>query len=121
MLESFRNGGLVMFPTALFGALLVAAAIRYAMKPESRLIPLQLALAILTLSTGALGFVSGLIKSTTSVGSLSPGQAMQLATIGFGESLCNVGLALALIGLAALAACVGAARQARVIEALSLS
>jgi hypothetical protein len=111
MLDSFRLGGFPMFPTLLFGALLVAAAARYAMKPEARFVPLQLALGILTLSSGALGFVSGLIKTTTNVGGLEPSRAMHITTVGFGESLCNVGLALGLVTLAALAACIGAARR----------
>ena len=68
MLESFRLGGFAMFPTALFGALLLGAALRYARTPDARFIPLQVALAILTLATGALGFVTGLIASTTHLG-----------------------------------------------------
>ena len=111
MFDSFRLGGFPMFPTLLFGALLVVAAARYAMKPEARFVPLQIALGVLTLSSGALGFVSGLIKTTINVGGLEPSRAMHLTTIGFGESLCNVGLALGLVTLAALAACIGAARR----------
>jgi hypothetical protein len=111
MLESFRLGGIGMIPTAFFGVLLVGAALRYASKPEARWIPLQVALAVLTLAMGGLGFVMGLVKTTTNLGGLQPPIAVKIAAIGFGESLCNVGLALALLTLAAMAACVGAARK----------
>jgi hypothetical protein len=111
MLESFRLGGIGMIPTALFGVLLVGAALRYASKPEARWIPLQISLAVLTLAMGGLGFVMGLVKTTTNLGGLEPPLAVKIAAIGFGESLCNVGLAFALLTVAAMAACIGAARR----------
>jgi DNA polymerase-4 len=52
MLEIFRNGGFGMYPTALFGLLMLAVAARYAVRPESRWIPLQISLGIVTLSVG---------------------------------------------------------------------
>ena len=111
MLESFKMGGPGMIPTAFFGVLLVIAALRYATKPEARWIPLQISLAVLTLATGALGFVAGLIKTTTNLAGLEPALAVKIAAIGFGESLCNVALALAVIGVAAIGACVGTMRK----------
>ena len=116
MLDSFRLGGFAMFPTALFGALLLGAALRYARTPDARFIPLQVALAILTLATGALGFVTGLIASTTHLGEVPTSKAMQILAIGFGESLNNLGLALATLTLAASLAAVGTARQLRTAE-----
>jgi len=111
MLEAFRMGGWAMMPTALMGTLLVAAAVKWAIRPEARLVPLQIALAILTLSTGALGFVTGLIVSATALGSVPPEKVVQIAAIGFGESLCGVALALAMIALAAAAGTIGAVRR----------
>ena len=110
-LESFRMGGPGMIPTAFFGLLLLGVAIRYAMKPDPRWVPLQIALGVLTLAMGGLGFVMGLVKTTTHLGGLEPPLAVKIAAIGFGESLCNVGLALALLTIAAMAVCVGAARR----------
>lgn len=111
MIESFRLGGFPMFPTLLFGLMLVAAAVRYAMKPEMRWVPLQIALAVLTLASGAFGFVTGLILTTINAGGAGA-KMSQLTTVGFGESLCNMSLAFALVAAAALAACIGAARLA---------
>lgn len=116
MLEAFREGGWGMFPTALFGVLSLAVAIRYATRPSNRWIPLQIALAILTLATGALGFVTGLIASATHVGGVEPGRVVQLFAVGFGESLHNVSLALATLSLAAMLVSVGAVRQLRVVD-----
>ena len=111
MFEAFRMGGWAMMPTALFGTLLVAAAAKWALRPEARLVPLQLALAILTLSTGALGFVTGMIMSATHLGEVPSGRVVQIAAIGFGESLCGVALALTMIAIAAGVGTIGAVRR----------
>lgn len=112
MLESFREGGWAMMPTALLGTLLFAVALRYATKPEARWVPLQVSLALATLATGSLGFVAGLVKSATALGGVPPGRAGRIFAIGFGESLQNVGLALTLLALSALVVSFGAARAA---------
>jgi hypothetical protein len=112
MLEIFRNGGVLMYPTALFGLLLLAVAARYAVRPESRWIPLQISLGIVTLSVGAAGFVAGLIATTTHLAQTGD-RAGLIGAVGFGESLNNVALALVLVALAATATTVGVARTAR--------
>ena len=112
MLDAFRLGGFGMWPTALFGALLVAASIRYARSPERRLVPLQLSLGVVTLAAGGLGFVTGLIKSTMAIEGAGPDKRW-IWVVGMGEALTNVALALALVTLAALAASIGAVRIAR--------
>jgi hypothetical protein len=111
MIESFRMGGWGMYPTALFGLLLLMVAVRYAIRPDARTIPLQIALGIVTLTTGLLGFVTGLIATTTHLSGVAPPKLIPIAAAGFGESLTNVGLALAMIAFAALAVCVGAIRK----------
>lgn len=113
MIEIFKNGGFGMFPTALFGLILLAVSARYAVRPDKRMVPLQLALGILTLATGALGFVTGLITTTKHLWELPADRMGLVAAVGFGESLHNLALAFALVALGALAACVGAARIAR--------
>jgi hypothetical protein len=113
MREMFHTGGFGMYPTAAFGLLLIAVAIRYAIKPESRYIPLQVTLALLTLLSGALGFVTGIITSFSAMGGVpGEGSSKWIPLIGAAESLHNVALALALIILGSIAASVGAARIA---------
>lgn len=113
MLESFRLGGWGMYPTAVFGLLLLAASVRYAIRPDGRWVPLQIALGILTLAAGSLGFVTGLIATTTHLDEVPVDRVTLIGALGFGESLHNVSLALVLVVLGALAASVGAARLTR--------
>jgi len=111
MREMFHLGGFGMYPTTIFGLMLVAACVRYAVSPERRFVPLQVSLGIVTLASGGLGFVTGVVKSITA-GGVGPDQRW-LWVVGLGESLTNVVLALMLIVLGALAATVGALRLAR--------
>jgi hypothetical protein len=112
MMNMFHEGGWGMIPTALFGAVLVAASLKYALSPERRFVPLLLSLGILTMAAGGLGFVTGLIKSAQAAGSM-PDKSV-IWVVGMGESLNNVALALGLVALGAIAASVGALRIARV-------
>ncbi len=114
MSEAFHMGGWGMYPTAFFGLLLVAAAIRYAMSPERRFVPIQVSLAIVTLASGGLGFVTGMIKSALAIEGAGPDKRW-IWVLGMGESLNNVALAFALLTLAGLAASVGALRLARAV------
>lgn len=113
ILHHFRDGGFGMFPTLLFGLLLVAVGARYAMKPERRLVPLLVALNVLTLAAGALGFVSGIITTARYLGDVPNADRSYVAIEGLGESLNNVAMALVFVVLAALAATLGAWRIAR--------
>jgi hypothetical protein len=110
--EAFYLGGWGMYPTAVFGLLLIGVAIRYAVKPEARFIPLQITLGLLTFFAGTLGFVTGLIASFSHLGEVQ-GANSYIPLIGAAESLHNVALALALVITAVLATSVGAARIAR--------
>lgn len=101
-----------MYPTLVFGLLLVAASVRYAMKPERRLVPLQISLGLVTLMAGGLGFTTGLIKSFGAMGEVVP-ENRWIWMLGTSEALNNIGLALALTLIAGLAASVGALRIAR--------
>ncbi len=113
MREMFHIGGFGMYPTAAFGLLLIAVAIRYAIKPESRYIPLQITLGLLTLFSGALGFTTGIITSFSAMGGVpGDGSSKWIPLIGAAESLYNVALALALIIVGVIAASVGTARIA---------
>jgi hypothetical protein len=112
ILESFHNGGWGMWPTLVVGLSMIGVSARYAVSPEKRFVPLIVASSTLTLLSGALGFVTGLIAATTT--SFSAIEARPtLAVAGFGESLNNVGLAITLLAVGMIAVTVGAARIAR--------
>lgn len=112
MIEAFHMGGWGMYPTLMFGLLMLAASIRYAVSPERRFVPLQVSLGVLTLMAGALGFVTGVIKTFTLIGDVTPDKRW-IWMLGVGESLNCIGLALVLSVLAALAASAGAYRLSR--------
>ena len=80
---------------------------------EARWVPLQLALAVLTLTTGPLGFVCGVIVTTQHLDELPAERVTLIGAVGLGESLHNVGLALVLMMLAGLLTSVGALRLTR--------
>ncbi len=106
MLNGFRDGGFVMFPTLFIGLALLALAVRYARRPERRLLPLLGALGLLTMTSGALGFVMGAMKSLYAQDRVPDGMRW-LSLLGIAESLNNVGLALLLLFLAAALATIG--------------
>lgn len=112
MLDIFREGGAGTIPTALFGVLLVVAAIRYALSPDKRYVPLLVSSGAVTLACGGLGFATGVVKSLSAADRVKDGERWILA-IGVSESLQNLVLAFALVSLGAIAATVGAARIAR--------
>jgi len=113
LLEMFRDGGWGMAPTLLFGLMLLAASIRFARAPESRLVPLLVALNWLTITAGSLGFISGVITlcgPLSGAGIVEPGR---IAFEGIAESLYNVAFAMLFAMVAAAAATTGAWKMAR--------
>ena len=111
MLDVFRLGGWGMIPTAIMGAVLWLAAMRYARRPDRAALLVVALQAVVTLLCGSLGFVSGLIR--TLAGASSGELPEPLETIiagGLGESLHNIGLALGMLTVAAIATTIGALR-----------
>jgi hypothetical protein len=100
-----------MYPTLVFGILMLAAALAYARKPEARFIPLQVSLGTLTLAGGALGFSTGLLRALGGIRNMEE-TARSIWLLGLGEALNNLVLALMLIVFAALIASVGTLRLA---------
>ena len=109
MKEAFHLGGWGMWPTLCIGILLLGVAAVYAVRPEKRFLPLFLSLSVMTIISGSLGFVMGLINSFRILEKVGPDERY-LPVIGVGESLYNVAFALVLLMLAAIAAGIGGLR-----------
>ena len=107
MSEAFHLGGWGMYPTTLFGLVLLGAAIQYARQPAARRLAVVRHLHALVLMSGTLGVITGMIKTCLSV----PSNELHLVVIGFGESLHNVGLAFVMVILARIIVTLGAARD----------
>ncbi len=108
----FHDGGWGMYPTTLFGALLVTAAALYLLRPERRFAGVVLGLGVATLGAGLLGTATGIIASCRYLLRAPLDQRFTLAALGTAESLNNLVLALILVVLASLIATAGALRAA---------
>jgi hypothetical protein len=115
MSQAFHLGGWGMFPITCFGLLTLGVSVRYAIRPERRLVPLQICLGLVTLLAGALGFATGLSKSLRAIGGVPPGE-QYVWLIGMGESLVDLVYAFGLLLLATLVVSVGALRLARMSD-----
>jgi hypothetical protein len=114
MHQFFLDGGWGMYPTLVFGLILVGVGGLYAVRPERRFVPLLFALGILTVTAGGLGFVIGVMTTFTAAAhDDARGIAGALTLQGTSESLSNIALALGLTVIAAVAASLGALRLAR--------
>jgi len=112
-LDHFHDGGWGMFPTLAFGLVLLAVAIRYAGRPERRFVPLLVTLNILTLASGGLGCVSGVIVTAQYYERATPPLPPSVPFLGVGESLNNVAFSLLFVVVAAMAMSLGAFKIAR--------
>lgn len=115
--EAFIAGGWGMYPTLLAGLVLLGTCLRYASRPESRYVPLMIALGLFTLFAGCLGFITGIINMLHGYAGMQGEQQPAILYYGFQESLHNVALALLMTTASTLAASVGAWRLARQAQA----
>ncbi len=103
----FTLGGLGMYPISVDGVLLLASALLLALRPERRLVPLVVTLALLTLGSGLLGTLVGIISTLHYVATLPTGH-VQTLIMGVAEASHCLVLALlvvtAALGLSAIAA-----------------
>lgn len=112
IVEQFKMGGWGMFPTLIFGLIFAAISIRYAVSPKKAQLPLVISLGVLTLSSGLLGFVTGLITTAAYYADMSNPDP-RIPWVGFGESLNNVAFALVFTTFAAIAVTIGAHRLSK--------
>ena len=96
----FQAGGFGMYPTLLFGFLLVGSAVLFLLRPERRFELLVVSLGVVTLAAGLLGCSVGIIKSALYLGQVAEPERLKI-------------LALILIVVAGLVTTAGALRVAR--------
>jgi len=111
--EFFRNGGVGMYPTALFGFLLIATGALLALHPERRLGPLLGSLGLLTSTSGLLGFSLGLVMTFRYLQKVPQAEQFMIASLGFSESLSNVILVLMVMVVTGLLLSIGTFRALR--------
>jgi hypothetical protein len=110
--EAFHHGGWGMYPTTIFGLVLLVTAIRYAIAPDAVRSLVVRRLSLLTFISGCLGFTVGCIKTFMHATELPAVELGSTVVSGIGESLHNVALALCMLAIAGIAMAVGAARRA---------
>jgi hypothetical protein len=109
--EAYRLGGWGMYPTTIFGILLLGAAGWYATRPERRQLALAVCLGLTTWLTGCLGFVTGLIRTLESAtNGRFPDPPINVTMVGLSECLNNIALALTALVLAMIGLSIGALR-----------
>jgi hypothetical protein len=110
----FRDGGWGMYPTALFGFLLVASGFLYLLRPESRFAPIVVCAGVLTLGAGLLGTSVGVVKTFHYLPEVAASEQLPIAALGCAESLNNLVLALILVVASTLLVGLGVVRSVRV-------
>jgi hypothetical protein len=108
----FESGGYGMYPTALFGFVLVLLACLYAFRPEARFLPVVVAMGFMTMAWGLMGMVTGLMHVFRYVQYVGPDDAVKVAALGCAEAVVNVLFAVMLVIFAGLATLVGLSRRA---------
>lgn len=111
MSEAFRLGGWGMYPTTLFGLILVVCAWRFALAPARGRLALIKWIGVLVSLSSVLGFVTGCIKTFLSAGQLTGNDAIGVVVTGIGESANNLGLGLCMLIIATLGVVIGHARK----------
>ena len=106
----YAAGGFGMYPTSLFGFLLIAASVLYAWRPAKKAGRLALVLGAVTFSAGLLGTSVGVCNSARYISQVPPADQLQMLALGCEESLHNLVLGLMLVVLAGLIAAVGVLR-----------
>jgi hypothetical protein len=109
----YENGGYGMYPTTLFGFLLVLSACLYLLRPESRYLRFVLTTGCLTIAWGVLGTLTALMVVFRFVQHVAAADQLRAAVIGCAEAINNLVLALILVALGGLVTLFGVVRQHR--------
>ena len=107
----FAAGGWGMYPTMVFGFLLLATTVLHALRPEPRFQRLSSVLGIATFASGLLGTIVGICNSAHYLDQVPPVDQLKTFALGCEESLHNLVLALIIILLATLITAVSSVRR----------
>lgn len=107
----FEAGGFGMYPTTLFGFLLVATAGLYALRGDPRFQQLAKTLGMMTFASGLLGTAVGICNSVHYMSTQPREEQLAVLAMGCEESLHNLVLALIIVIIAGLVMSVGALRK----------
>jgi hypothetical protein len=116
MSEFFSAGGFGMYPTLLFGFLLVACSILFLFRPEPRYLASLVGLGATTTGAGLLGFCMGVMNTLRYLEQVPAEKRFMVVAYGCEESLHCVVLALVLLVVAGLFASIGAVRAMGVLR-----
>ena len=108
--EFFRAGGFGMFPTLVFGFLLVASSLLFLLRPEARYLASLVGLGATTAAAGLLGFSLGVLNVLRYVDQVPPEKQFTVVAFGVEESLHVAVLALVLMVVAGVFVSAGAVR-----------
>ena len=103
----FAAGGWPMIPTALFGFLLLAASVLYALRSDPRWARATTALGAVTLAMGVAGSVIGICMSLHYLPQVEPPRQLGILALGVEESLHGTLMALLCVAVAGVIAAAG--------------
>ena len=112
MLQFVHEAGWGFWPVAIFGAIALVMAVRHALGPRERQLPLVIGFSVATAIAGCLGTIRG-IQSTAAYVVESSAGSSELFLIGLRESLNCAVAAFVMITVATLIATVGSYRLCR--------
>lgn len=107
----FTAGGFGMYPTLVFGFLLLAAIGLHALRREARYERIVFAFAILTVASGVLGTAIGVCNTARFLEKVAAAEQLQVFALGIEESLHNLVLAMIIVILAGLVYIASSFRQ----------
>jgi hypothetical protein len=108
----FTDGGLGMYPISVHGFFLLASALLLALRPERRFVPLVVSLALLTLGSGVLGTLVGIVTTLHYTARTPTGQ-VQALIMGVAEASHCLVLALLVVMAALVLTSIAAWRASR--------
>jgi hypothetical protein len=111
--DFYVAGGFGMYPTTVFGFILIAVTVLYVLRPEPHRARLALIMSLVTFASGLLGTTVGMCNSAYYIPDVAQPKQLEVLALGVQESLHVTVLALILVTLAGVIAAIGAARAVK--------